>query len=325
MTDQLTVIIPCHQAAGVLGLQLQALASQMDAPPFEVVIVDNRSTDHLEQVSTDYEAVLLASGATRVRVVRAELRAGAAYARNVGVTHAKNDRLVFCDADDCVSEHWLRDASELFEQADVFSGSAIPVSEEIFAGGHDVVRAAFDEGEAGRATLEEQAYQPIPILMGGNFGITRTLYLKIGGFDESLVSGGEDNDIALRIRQTGLPILGSGAMRLGYRIRGAESGLARAQRRAATAHVLLCVRAGLLSQSQYIGRARLLLLSAKFPLATIRSVVTGNFFRDRADLAVRGAAVAGFWHGILQYVVLRRAPDPILIQSSDVSAEGALE
>lgn len=317
MTGQLTVIIPCHQAAEVLGLQLLALALQADPPPFEVVIVDNRSTDELKLVVADREPLLLRSGAVSVRVVRADLRPGAAYARNVGATFASNECLVFCDADDCVSAYWLRDAAHLFEQADVFSGSAIPVADTVFEGGVDAVRSVFDDAVPGKATLEEQPYRPIPILMGGNFGVRRSIYLELGGFDESLAAGGEDNDLALRIRQAGMPVLGSGAMRLGYRIRSVDSGLARAQLRAASAHVLLCVRAGLLKESQYIGHFRLIVLSARLPLAAFRSIAQGKFARDRTDLAVRAAAVAGFWHGLIKYVVLRQVPQPRTMQNPE--------
>lgn len=36
----LSVIVPCHNGASTLGIQLEALASQVGAPPFEVIVVD---------------------------------------------------------------------------------------------------------------------------------------------------------------------------------------------------------------------------------------------------------------------------------------------
>ena len=50
-----SVVIPCHDAAGLLSLQLAALAGQEEAPDFEVVVVDDRSTDDLAVFADRFE------------------------------------------------------------------------------------------------------------------------------------------------------------------------------------------------------------------------------------------------------------------------------
>ena len=40
-----TVVIPARNAEAWIGEQLQSLAEQVDAPPFDVVVADNGSTD----------------------------------------------------------------------------------------------------------------------------------------------------------------------------------------------------------------------------------------------------------------------------------------
>ena len=43
-----SVVIPVYNGARTLPLQLEALRTQVGAPPFEVIVVDNRSTDDLQ-------------------------------------------------------------------------------------------------------------------------------------------------------------------------------------------------------------------------------------------------------------------------------------
>ena len=254
----ISVIIPCHDAASTLGLQLEALASQIDPPPFEVVVVDNRSTDFPEQVLVQHEEALRTGGALDVRIVHAPEEAGASYARNVGASAARADRLVFCDADDCVSARWLVDAVALFSRSPVFSGSAIPIEADRFALGVDGLRELFDTPTEPAPRLVAQEELAIPILMGGNFGIRRDLFHDLGGFDQSLPSAGEDNDLAVRVRDAVQPLQDTGSMRIAYRQRPPGGGARSAARRAARTHVLLCRRYGVLRYSAYVGGTRLL-------------------------------------------------------------------
>lgn len=310
-TPSLSVIIPCHNGASTLGLQLGALASQISPPPFEVIVVDNRSADAPERVLDLLREPLLANGATDIRIVSADQEAGASYARNVGAANARSALLVFCDADDCVSAHWLNDASALFEQAPVFSGSAIPVDDARFGTDVQELVRALDAEDQPPAELVSQEELAIPILMGGNFGITRTLYLALGGFDQSLPAAGEDNDLAFRIRRAGHRNLDTRAMRIAYRRRPAGDDEYARARRAARVHVLLCVRYGVLRRSAFVGGLRLPFSTLRLFASAARMALMPSR-RDFPGLRGRAAGILGFWEGILIHGVLRRNPAPRL-------------
>lgn len=307
----MSVIIPCHNSARTLGLQLEALATQVTPPPFEVIVVDNRSTDSPGAVLEQHRDALLSGGASDVRIVRAEKESGVSYARNAGAADARAERLVFCDADDCVSARWLSDAETLFALAPVFSGSALPTPECAFAQGLSQLRADLDGDGASAPRLEEQEPLAIPILMGGDFGITKDLYLALGGFDQSLPRAGEDNDLAFRARAAGYEPHDSRGMRIAYRQRPPGTAGRATARRAARAHVLLCVRYKVLSGSAYIGRFRLLAATAMLGASAVRMAVDPSH-RDIPGLRNRAAGIRGFWEGLLLYAVLRRVPPPRL-------------
>src|SRR5688500_842499 len=94
----LSVVIPTHNAATNLEQQVHALLDQETTAQYEVIIVDNGSTDDTARV-----AERLVHSDPRVRYVPATDRAGAAYARNVGTAAARANSIAYCDSDDEVA------------------------------------------------------------------------------------------------------------------------------------------------------------------------------------------------------------------------------
>ena len=85
-----SAITPAYNAAGHLSRAIASVLAQAFAP-LEIIVVDDGSTDDTFDVA--------ASLGPPVRVVRQE-NAGAAAARNRGVSESRGDFVAFLDSDD---------------------------------------------------------------------------------------------------------------------------------------------------------------------------------------------------------------------------------
>ena len=87
-----TVVVPAFNCASTLSQTLEALIVQTYTD-FEIVIVDDGSTDDTPQIAQAY------ARAPNIHLVRQANR-GLAGARNTGIAAAQGDYIGFCDADD---------------------------------------------------------------------------------------------------------------------------------------------------------------------------------------------------------------------------------
>jgi glycosyltransferase involved in cell wall biosynthesis len=194
-----SVVIPCYNAAATLGEQLEALATQESAGPFEVIVVDNGSRDGSGELASGY-----ADRFTRFTLVAALERQGAGYARNVGVATAQAPKILFCDADDVVSPHWVGAMTEALDR------------HALVGGGRDFHRLNADWHPV--SSKHPDSTDPrdicdvhfigegnIPNVGAGNLGIRRSVLLELGGFAPDLPIH-EDVDLCLRAFWAGHPL-----------------------------------------------------------------------------------------------------------------------
>src|ERR687886_811536 len=86
----ISIIIPALNAGGTIDRCLAALSRQsLPRASFEVIVVDDGSTDGTAEVARRWGAV----------VIRLDRNAGPAAARNAGLAASRGNRIVFTDAD----------------------------------------------------------------------------------------------------------------------------------------------------------------------------------------------------------------------------------
>lgn len=303
MTDPrpaISVIIPCAGDLPRLHTQLDALERQRDAPPFEVLVVDNGAGSVLDEFR--HRRLRVPCG---LRLVDGTQRRGSSYARNVGAHRAGSDLLMFCDADDVVSASWVRHGARAFDLAPVWTGAAISVHDAEFRAGATAIQARIDDvADDERQPVPDTAERPT-VLMGGNFGIQRDLYLALGGFDVSVPHHGDDNDLAVRIRSAGEQIPRFECVRIGYRH---HPGMLPTCRRAYFAS-----RAAELLRTRTTARVSALRAWTRVVALVVRAAgfPVGMLARRRwhtASLVVRWCHTLGTLDGVFRYAILRRTP-----------------
>lgn len=194
-----SVVIPCRNGGDLLGEQLDSIERQhLDHPeiPFEVVVVDHRSTDHSRDV-------VRARMATRpyLRLVEAPHAQNISQVRNLGTRAASGDYLLYLDADDMVQEGWLGAMVEAAARYDAVGGA---LDEDLL-----------NEGPWRRWRMslmdEHGLTRPFGVMdapVGCNCGVSRRAWERVGGFDDSWAGAGEEIDFFWRVQMAG--------MRLGY-------------------------------------------------------------------------------------------------------------
>lgn len=179
-----SVIIPVGANTAHLTDQVDALARQVTTLEFEVILVDN-----------SVEPRVLAGPDSRFRTVHASERLTPGYARNAGAKAANGDVLLFCDADDVVSDAWLESMALATRRADLVGG---PVDERRLDAGP---RASW----ASAYVKLPRDLDAMPWFIGANLGIRATAHAALDGWEEEWHAS-EEIDLCWRAQMAGLTL-----------------------------------------------------------------------------------------------------------------------
>ncbi|NEO37435.1 MAG: glycosyltransferase family 2 protein [Moorea sp. SIOASIH] len=124
MAVDFTVAIPTYNGAKRLPLLLERLRSQISLNPisWEIIVVDNNSSDDTAQVIQDYQSNWDLSVPLRYCF---ELEQGSAFARLRAVQEAKGELIGFLDDDNLPDPNWIAEAYDFgqeYPKAGAYSG-----------------------------------------------------------------------------------------------------------------------------------------------------------------------------------------------------------
>lgn len=202
MAPRVSIVVPTHNRREDLQDALASLLAQ-DYPDFEVLVVDNNSTD-----GTSEAVRQLAAKEPRLRLLQ-EPRPGLSHARNRGCQVAQGDLLAFLDDDEIAPPQWLSTLVRSCEQtgADGVGGPYQPLWQ---APPPRWLRESLCMQETLSFINFGTQRREVEWLLGGNALYTRPALHSVGYFGQrsSLtgrrsLAGGGDIALGARLRRAG--------------------------------------------------------------------------------------------------------------------------
>lgn len=204
----ITIVIGSYNRADMLAETLESLTSLDTHLPsgerftYEVVAIDNASTDNTQDVLKRFSNPEHRGNAQRVRGFY-ESQPGVTHARNRGLAEAAGDWIAFHDDDQRAHPQWLVKLQELARRRSLkVVGGAVQLSlpennRRDLAGPCRVLlgeKVGWDQ---------EQPYTRKRIPGTNNLMLHREVVENVGVFDTRIKDGGEDADLYRRIRTAG--------------------------------------------------------------------------------------------------------------------------
>lgn len=209
-----SVVVPVLDAAGTLPRQLDALAAQRYAGAWEVVVIDNGSTDASAALAREWSDRL-----PDLTVIDARERRGINHARNVGWVASRGDFVTFTDADDEVGPGWLSALAEAAARWDMVGGW---IDEQSL---NDEKTRAWRPPWLPRERLPV-LLDFLPFAMSSNCGIWSDVLTAVGGWNEDFARGCTDVELSWRVQLAGYTLGYAPEAVVRYRYRRTLGGLA---------------------------------------------------------------------------------------------------
>ncbi|MGZ5004074.1 MAG: glycosyltransferase [Chthoniobacterales bacterium] len=186
-TPSVSVIVCSYNGARTLPACLDSLGT-LDYPDYEVILVDDGSTDNTAEIAARYP---------QVKFIQ-QKNHGLSHARNTGARAAHGEVLAYTDSDCMADRDWL-----YFLINTLLSGNYAGV------GGPNVPPPAQDwiqacvaaaPGGPSHVLLTDTVAEHIP---GCNMAWYRWAFDNVGGFDVDYHKAGDDVDFCWRVQQSG--------------------------------------------------------------------------------------------------------------------------
>lgn len=187
MNLKISLIIPAFNEEKYIGNCLKMAIENSGGKFFEIIVVDNASSDNTEDVAKNFEGVKVIS----------EPEKGLTKARQRGFLEAGGDLLAYIDADTQMLKGWIETVIKEFGENENLACLSGPYT--------------YYDASTTRNFFVKIYWRFAKLLywlagymaVGGNFVIKKEVVEKMNGFDTSIAFYGEDTDVARRASKFG--------------------------------------------------------------------------------------------------------------------------
>lgn len=185
----ISVVVCSYNGSATIRDCLESLI-RVDYPNYEVIVVNDGSTDNLEQIVKEYPVRLITTA-----------NMGLSNARNTGMMHSRGEIIAYIDDDAYADKDWLNYLSYAFTHsthAAIGGPNIVPPEDGIIS-----KCVAASPGGPTHVLITDEIAEHIP---GCNMAILKKALTKIGGFDPVFRAAGDDVDICWRLQEAGYTI-----------------------------------------------------------------------------------------------------------------------
>ena len=202
---EVSIIIPVFNQAAYTALCLRSIAESGTRRSFEILVVDDASTDGTAK---------MLAGCENLRVLRSDANAGFIRSCNRGASEARGRLLLFLNNDTWVVPGWLDALADTLDDVENagLAGSKLIYPDGLLqeAGGilwNDA--SGWNYGNRQDPERPEFNYRrDVDYCSGASIMVRAGLFRQLGGFDERYVPAYfEDADLAFAVRAAGLRVL----------------------------------------------------------------------------------------------------------------------
>ncbi|MEM0360069.1 MAG: glycosyltransferase [Candidatus Diapherotrites archaeon] len=181
-----SVIVPVRNGERTIEKCLKAILAQNLGQSFELIVVDDGSTDKTAEIVKKFK---------KARLFRQE-PLGPAAARNAGAIKAKGEIIVFTDADCIPEKNWLSEMLKPFEDPMVAGvQGAYKTQQKEFM-------ARFSQIEIEERYKKMLSSKTIDWIGSYSAAYKRSVFLSLNGFDKAFKkASGEDPDLSYSIQE----------------------------------------------------------------------------------------------------------------------------
>ena len=207
---EVSVVVCTYNRSALVTRALESLlAQEADASTYEVIVVDNNSTDDTRAVVKS----MMARSRCELRYIF-EGKQGLSYARNAGIAQARAPIITFTDDDVNATPFWVSQIKRAFDQhpeVDYIGGKVLPLWNKVkppawLTRHHWAPLALTDYGDQEVYVDRHNAI----CLIGANLSVRRSVFERVGLFASEFqrvkhsIGSIEDHEFQIRVWQAGL-------------------------------------------------------------------------------------------------------------------------
>ena len=182
--EKVSIYIPAYNAEKTIKQTIVSVINQTYKFD-EIIVIDDNSSDDTCKIISQFE---------NVKLIKNKINKGLGYNRNLGIKTSKNEIVASIDADVVLNAEWLSTIIKNFRSSEsIMCGGKM--TEKLIENKFNLWRAKYYSQNWGEMDLDNP-----PFLFGCNTIQSKKIWGNVGGYDEKLLTNGEDIDYANKIK-----------------------------------------------------------------------------------------------------------------------------